>query len=182
MSRVSRTHLAIAASLALVGGAAAAVAATRGENGDPFPGVSAADQRAIRGFEKWTRLTVPPPARLRSLGSAHHAGTHRIYASPARSKLRRNGRQRFPYPVGTTIVKTNTADGAIDLIAIMRKVSGGTNTAASWQFIEYQRDSAAGRFSPIGESVCTSCHTYANGGAFNGKAGPRTDSVFYTLK
>lgn len=182
MSRFSGRTVAIAGSLALVSGVAVSVAATRGENGDPFPGVPAADQRAIRGFEKWTRLTAPPPARLRSLGSAHHSGTHRIYASPARSKLVRNGRQRFPYPVGTTIVKTNTVDGYIDLVAIMKKVSAGTNTAASWQFIEYQRSSPSGRFSPIGESVCTGCHTYANGAPFNGKAGPRTDSVFYTLR
>lgn len=182
MSRFSGRTLALVGSLALVSGAAVAVAATRTDNGDPFPGVAAADRRAIRGFEKWTRLTVPPPARLRSLGSAHHAGTHRIYASPPRSRLLRNGRQRFPYPVGTTIVKTNTVVGGIDLIAIIKKVSAGRDTVASWQFIEYQRSSPSGRFSPIGESACTGCHTYANGAAFNGRAGPRTDSVFYTLR
>jgi Cytochrome P460 len=181
MARFARLIVS-ATALAVAGGVAVAGGAGKDSHGTSFPGVPTADQRAIQGFEGWTRLTAKPPARLRSLGSAHHAGTHRIYASPPRSKLVRNGRQRFPYPVGTVIVKTNTTDGYIDLIAIMKKVARGTDTAKSWEFIEYQRSSANGRFSPIGEAACTGCHTYANGGALNGRTGPRTDSVFYTLK
>ena len=181
MHRVGVTCLALAG-LVVAGGVASGVVATPGEAATRFPGIPAADRRAIEGFERWTRLAVPRPARLRALGSVHHAGTRRIFASPPRSKLLRNGRQRFPYPVGTVIVKTNTSDGVVDLIAIMKKVTGGTNTAASWAFIEYQRGSASERFRPIGEAACTGCHAYANGKDLDGQPGPRTDSVFSTLK
>jgi hypothetical protein len=184
MARKIRPAALAIATLALAGAVSAiALSATRSQTAAAsFPGLSPSDQQAIRGYQGWTRLTKKPPARLRSLGSAHRTGTHTIYASPARSQLvGRNGRQRFPYPVGTKILKTNTDGGAITLVAIMRKVARGSSTAGSWDYVEYQRSSGSASFSKFsgGEAACTGCHSYANGGQ---RGDPRTDSVFYALR
>jgi hypothetical protein len=175
MRKRSRTTLVAVAVLTVAGGAAA-VAATREDDATSLPGLSAADRRAIQGFERWTPLTKPPLASLRSLGSAH-PGTKRIYASPPRSRLVRAGRQRFPYPVGTRIVKTGSTGGVVTLVAIMRKVARGGASDGGWDYVEYSRSSGTARFSRVSfpERGCAGCHVNAN-------TRQRTDWVFYSLR
>ncbi|MEW6583324.1 MAG: hypothetical protein AB1416_11260, partial [Actinomycetota bacterium] len=150
-------RLRLAAAVAGAGLVAAGVAGAA-SLGDPrataLPGIPAADRAAIAGFERWTRLAVPPPVSQRGLGSAH-PGPVTVVASPRRSVLVRAGRQRFPYPVGTRIVKTARTGGAITLVAIMRKAAKG-GTAAGWRYVEYTRPSGAARFTKVAfpESGC----------------------------
>src|SRR5262249_12792911 len=58
---------------------------------------------------------------LRGLGAAH-PGSKKVVVSETRAQLTRNGRQAYPYPRGTVVVKTGTTGSVVTLIAIMRKV------------------------------------------------------------
>jgi hypothetical protein len=101
----------------------------------------------------------------------------RIYVNRARRRLAPAGRQRFPYPVGTTIVKTASTGRAITLIAVMRRVARTGRRDGGWDFVEYQRPSAGVPYRLVGggEGVCTSCHTLAT-------TEQRTDWVFSRLR
>jgi cytochrome P460 len=173
---VRRTAAAIAAAMAL---AFAVFAATGG--GVPAPGsdlrgLSRADTRSIQGYERWTRLLGRPRPELAGLGSAH-PGTKRIWVNRSARRLAPAGRQRFPYPVGTTIVKTARRGDAITLVAIMRKVARAGAGGGGWDFVEYQRSSGSAAFQRVGggEGVCTGCHRLA-------QQRQRSDWVFSRLR
>jgi hypothetical protein len=144
--------------------------------GGDLRGLSRADARSIQGFERWTRLAGRPRPELAGLGSAHPGAT-RIWVNRSARRLAPAGRQRFPYPVGTTIVKTARRGDALTLIAILRKVARAGAADGGWDFVEYQRPSGSAAFQRVGggEAVCTSCHRLA-------QERQRSDWVFSRLR
>ena len=130
-------------------------------SGADLAGIPAADRALALASRRWQRLARCPVASLQPLGGAH-PGTKVIHVNRTRRQLSgRNGRQRFPYPRRTVIVKTGTVDGTLTLVAIMRKVAAG-GAVTSWRFTEYTRGSD-GSFSRVGggQSLCTGCHVSA---------------------
>jgi hypothetical protein len=121
----------------------------------------------IAGFEHWTKMNFKPlPARG---GEAHH-GVKNVYVNRKRSTLVRGGKQRFPYPKGTIVVKTASTDGVVTLVAIARKQRAGNG---GWKWAEYTRSSRSDRFSFLASgSVCTGCHVGAK----------RTDWIFTRVR
>ena len=73
------------------------------------------------------------------------------------------------------IVKTATRDGALSLVAIMRKVRAG-GTPSSWRYAEYTRSRSGDGFTKVGagQSLCAGCHVSA-------RDVQKSDSVFYRL-
>lgn len=141
-----------------------------------LPGIPAADASLIVASEGWQRLARRPVSSLRPLGSAH-PGAKSIRVSKRRAQLvDRRGRQRFPYPRGTVIVKTATRGGQLSLVAIMRKVRAGS-ALSSWRYVEYVTGRGGPGFSRVGggQSLCTSCHVSAT-------QTQKSDSVFYRLR
>lgn len=139
-------------------------------------GIPAPDQALALASERWQRLTRPPVASLRSLSGAH-PGAKSIRVSRTRTQLtRRDGRQRFPYPRRTVIVKTGSVQGELTLVALMRKVATG-DAPSSWRYVEYTRSSGAETFTRVGggQSLCAGCHMAATDTQ-------RSDSVFTRLK
>lgn len=138
-------------------------------------GVPAPDRKLTLASRRWQRLTRPPIASLRPLGGAHPGGKT-IRVSRTRAQLTaKNGRQRFPYPRRTVIVKTATNGGVVTLVAIMRKIAAG-NDIDNWRFVEYTRSGAGQRFSLVGggQGLCTGCHVSAT-------TTQRSDGAFYRL-
>lgn len=138
-------------------------------------GIPAPDRALVLASERWQRLTRRPVSSLRSLGSAH-PGAKSIRVSRTRAALTgRAGRQRFPYPRRTVIVKTASNRGAVTLVAIMRKVAAGS-AASSWRYVEYTRSGAGASFSRVNASqaLCSGCHMSAT-------STQGSDYVFYRL-
>lgn len=174
---------------ALALGAAASIALGRGEErAGPAPaaahalaatelaGIPAPDRALTLASERWQRLTRKPVPSLRGLGGAH-PGAVSIRVSRSRAALtRRDGRQRFPYPRRTVVVKTGRVGGELTLVAIMRKVAKGGGIG-TWRFVEYTRDGAGERFTKVGggQSLCSGCHMAAT-------SSQRSDGVFYRLR
>ena len=99
---------------------------------------------------------------LRSLSFAH-PGAKSIRVNRTRARLTgRNGRQRFPYPRKTVVVKTASDGGTVTLVAIMRRVATGSDPSA-WRYVEYTRSRGGGTFTRVGggQSLCSSCHIAA---------------------
>ena len=140
-------------------------------------GVSAADARRIRGYLDWTVLRGRPTGDLAALGSAHRGGVKRIVVDQPAARIAPGGRQRFPYPVGTTIVKTAGPAAVPELIAIMVKVARDGATDGGWDYLEYLRNSPSAPLALLGggEGVCTGCH-------FSAEQAQGTDWVFSTLR
>ena len=113
------------------------------------------------GFESWLRLNrrpIPPRA------SDPHFGSKNVYVSLSRRQLTRGGRQRYPYPYGSIVVKSAKRPGQsfVSLVAVMRKIRGTNRAHNDWAMIEYTRGSARGRFERIASgATCTSCHVQA---------------------
>ena len=125
-------------------------------------GIPAPDRALTLASERWQRLTRRPIASLRSLGGAH-PGAKSIRVSRTRAQLTgRNGRQRFPYPRRTVVVKTGTVGGTVTLVAIMRRVATGGDPSA-WRYVEYTRGGGGGAFTRVGggQSLCSGCHVSA---------------------
>lgn len=140
------------------GGAQTATALT----GADLRGIPAPDRAIVLASQRWLALTRAPVASLRSLSFAH-PGTKAIRVNRTRAQLTgRNGRQRFPYPRRTVVVKTAANAGTVTLVAIMRRVTSGRD-AAAWRYVEYKRGSGGGTFSKVGggQSLCSSCHLEA---------------------
>jgi hypothetical protein len=161
--RLGRAALA-AAALAAGGGVALSVAAGQAAPPTPadLPGIPAADAGLVVASEGWQRLTRRPVASLRPLGGAH-PGAKSIRVSKDRAALvDRRGRQRFPYPKGTVVVKTAARAGSLSLVAVMRKVRAGS-AAASWRYVEYVRDRSGTAFTKVGggQALCRGCHVSA---------------------
>jgi len=170
--RLALTALAVAIPAAALFVAAASDAASRPD----VRGLPAADAKAVLAAPGWTRLARPPRAAFRPLGAAH-PGTKRVVVSETRAQLTRNGRQAYPYPRGTVVVKTGTTGSVVTLIAIMRKVRAANPKNGGWSFHEYTRSSAAEAFrrTSFPESGCADCHQ-------NAARTQRTDWVFYSLR
>ena len=144
------------AAMALAGSGGAAPA------GD-LAGIPAADRSPAVASRGWTRLTRRPDPALRGLGGAH-PGAKSIRVSRSRAELtRRDGRQRFPYPARTVVVKTGTVDGIVTLAARARRGAAGPGPAA-WRYVEYTRPSSGGAFRRVGggQSLCSDCHLAAS--------------------
>ena len=174
--------------LASVGALGALVAAAGVQSPRPQPpppppppadlrGLDAADRRILAGFTRWQRLARPPAAGLRSLGSAH-PGSKVIRVNRTRAQLTRAGRQRFPYPRGTTIVKTARVGRVVTLIAIMRRTGPPGAAHGGWSWVEYKRSSASQPFTKLqaSQGLCSGCHQLAT------QSGQRTDWAFYSLR
>jgi hypothetical protein len=150
-----RTRLVVLAAAALA--PAVLVATLRAQStvarpAQTLPGIP----KDVSGFEHWTKMNFRPlPARG---GEAHH-GVKNVYVNRKRAVLRRDGKQRFPYPKGTIVVKTASTDGVVTLVAIARKQKAGNG---GWKWAEYTRSSPSARFSFLASgSVCTGCHVGA---------------------
>lgn len=125
-------------------------------------GVPAPDRKLTIASQRWLALTRAPVPSLRSLGFAH-PGAKSIRVNRTRAQLTgRNGRQRFPYPPKTVVVKTVSNGGTVTLVAIMRRVAAGDDPSA-WRYVEYTRGSGGGTFTRVGggQSLCSSCHVSA---------------------
>ena len=142
----------------------------------PLPGLPG----YAAGFEDWDRLNRAPipdnsPAAQR-VGFDAHGGVKNVYVNRAPARLRGSGgAQRFPYPDGTILVKAASSGDFIDLVAVMRKTQGVDPEHGDWEFIEWKRSSAGGRFetSPsLTGATCWGCHASA----------VDTDWVFTTLE
>lgn len=140
-------------------------------------GVASADTRRIRGYPGWTVLRGRAAGELAALGAAHRGGAKRIVVDQPAARIAPGGRQRFPYPVGTTVVKTAGPPRAPELVAIMVKVARDGAADGGWDYVEYLRDSASAPLALVGggEAVCTGCHLSAE--RVRG-----TDWVFSTLR
>ena len=73
-------------------------------------------------------------------------------------------------------MKTGAREGALSLVAIMRKVRAGS-AVSSWRFVEYVRDRSGEGFTKVGggQSLCRGCHVSA-------ASVQESDSVFYRLR
>jgi hypothetical protein len=175
--RLGRAALAAAA---IAAGGGVALSGAAGQTPDELtpadlPGIPAADAAAVVASQDWLRLTRRPVASLRPLGSAH-PGRKTIRVNRTRARLTNGrGRQRFPYPAKTVIVKTATRGGELSLVAIMRKVRAGS-APSTWRYVEYVSGRGGTGFTRVGggQSLCRSCHVSAT--QVQG-----SDSVFYRL-
>lgn len=149
---------------------------TSGPVASDLAGLDAADAALIAGYLGWTELTEPPIAELQGLGSAH-GGDKRVWASPQRDALLEGGRQRFPYPDDTVIVKEAQRGGVVTLIALMEKTGAGGTATGGWRYAEYTRTSADSPYAKVGlsQSGCAGCHENAN-------TRQQTDWVFWALR
>src|SRR5262249_59753230 len=111
---------------------------------------------------------------LGGLGAAH-PGSKKVVVSETRAQLTRNGRQAYPYPRGTVVVKTGTTGSVVTLIAIMRKVRAANPQNGGWSFHEYTRSSAAEAFqrTSFPQAGCAGCHPHP-------APTPRPDGGFYS--
>ena len=111
------------------------------------------------GYEKWLKLNaepIPPVA-----GGDPHNGTKNVYVNQERETIALDGKQQFPYPDGSIVVKEATRPNKdyIGLIAIMRKKAGSDPEHNDWEFIEYTRNSPDDDFSILASGrICWGCH------------------------
>jgi len=124
---------------------------------EPLPGLPV----DTAGYERWLRLNAEPiPPRA----ADPHNGTKNVYTNQRRNVIAPGGKQVFPYPDGTIIVKDATRPGRdfIGLVAVMWKVKGIDPAHGDWRFIEYVRDAADQPFREIAwGATCWGCHSGA---------------------
>ena len=115
----------------------------------------------ITGYNQWLKLNaepIPPVA-----GSDPHRGTKDVYVNQERDVLAPAGRQQYPYPDGSIVVKESRSDaGFIRLVAIMRKKAGSNPGGNDWEYEEYIRRDAESPFpNPLTGAFCQGCHSDA---------------------
>lgn len=115
----------------------------------------------ITGYNQWLKLNaepIPPVA-----GSDPHRGTKDVYVNQARDTIAPGGRQQYPYPDGSIVVKESRSDaGFIRLVAIMRKKAGSNPGGNDWEYEEYIRRDADSPFpNPLTGAFCQGCHSDA---------------------
>jgi Cytochrome P460 len=115
------------------------------------------------GFGRWLRLNKRP---IPSRPNDAHLGTKNVFVNRTRARIAPRGRQRFPYPYGTVIVKSIRRPGQpfVGVVAVMRKVRGANPAHKDWVMIEYLRSSPSERFENVASgAVCTNCHMQVRG-------------------
>ena len=134
----------------------------------PLPGLPA----YTAGFDRWLKLNrAPIPPRPNDA----HLGTKNVFVNRTRARLAPGGRQRFPYPNGSIIVKSIRRPGQrfVGVVAVMRKLRGKNPAHNDWLMIEYLRASQSARFRELASgALCTGCHVQAR----------RRDYVFTRLQ
>ena len=115
----------------------------------------------ITGYNQWLKLNaepIPPVA-----GSDPHRGTKDVYVNQERDVIAPGGRQQYPYPDGSIVVKESRSDaGFIRLVAIMRKKAGSNPGGNDWEYEEYIRRDAESPFpNPLTGAFCQGCHSDA---------------------
>lgn len=115
----------------------------------------------ITGYNQWLKLNaepIPPVA-----GSDPHRGTKDVYVNQERDTIAPGGRQQYPYPNGSIVVKESRSDaGFIRLVAIMRKKAGSNPGGNDWEYEEYIRRDADSPFpNPLTGAFCQGCHSDA---------------------
>ena len=115
----------------------------------------------IAGYNQWLKLNaepIPPVA-----GGDPHRGTKDVYVNQERDVIAPGGRQQFPYPDGSIVVKESRADeGFIRLVAIMRKKAGSNPAGNDWEYEEYIRRDVDSPFpNPLTGAFCQGCHSDA---------------------
>lgn len=159
--------VAVCAAVAAVLVSAAATAVSR-HDARALPGLPG----YTAGFEGWLRLNKRPiPPR----SSDPHFGTKNVYINRTRAQLAPRGRQRYPYPYGSVVVKSAKRPGQtyVSLVAVMRKTRGANRAHNDWVMVEFARSSPRASFRRLAAgSICTSCHMQAR----------RRDYVFTPLQ
>ena len=116
----------------------------------------------LAGFDQWLKLNKNP---IPSTGGGDpHNGTKNIYINQKLEVIAPNGKQKFPYPDGSIIVKEAVSPGKdfIGLIATMRKIKGIDPAHNDWQFVEFTRNAKDKAFREIARGgVCWGCHSAA---------------------
>ena len=163
--------------LVAVAAALAAVFAVTGALAQSEPAETTSAQafrglpRYINGFQKWPKVRSFRPMPRR--GGDAHPGKKVVYVNKRLSVLAPGGKQRFPYPNGTIVVKTATTEGFVHLVAVGRKIKGTNRKRGDWQFIEWTRDRRDARFVEVARGqVCYSCHVGAK----------KTDWIFTRIR
>ncbi len=119
---------------------------------------------SIDGYESWMTLKLPtdPPVDV------PHEGTKTVYVNQTREALAPNGKQAFPYPDGTIIVKAGIGPDLdfTSFVAVMTKKAGAVEEANDWLFVKYARESADADFTILGQGPpdgegCVGCHSAA---------------------
>lgn len=115
----------------------------------------------IAGYNQWLKLNaepIPPVA-----GGDPHRGTKDVYVNQERDVIAPGGRQQYPYPDGSIVVKESRSDaGFIRLVAIMRKKAGSNPAGNDWEYEEYIRRDADSPFpNPLTGAFCQGCHSDA---------------------
>lgn len=115
----------------------------------------------IAGYNQWLKLNaepIPPVA-----GGDPHRGTKDVYVNQERDAIAPGGRQQYPYPDGSIVVKESRSDaGFIRLVAIMRKKAGSNPAGNDWEYEEYIRRDADSPFpNPLTGAFCGGCHVRA---------------------
>ena len=116
----------------------------------------------VVGYTQWLKLNAEPIPPVP--GGDPHNGTKNVYVNKTREVIAPNGKQEFPYPDGSIVVKDATRPGKdfIGLVAIMRKKAGVDPDHNDWEFIEYVRNASDADFKEIArDGVCWGCHTQA---------------------
>lgn len=115
----------------------------------------------IAGYEKWLKLNAKPiPPRA---GDPHN-GNKNVYVNQLRQTIAPNNQQKFPYPVGSIVVKEAIRPGQdfLWLVSIMRKAKGNDPAHNDWTFIEYTRNGKDEAFKEIAkDAICWGCHAGA---------------------
>jgi hypothetical protein len=135
---------------------------------EPLPGLPA----NTAGYERWLRLNQDP---IPPKPADPHNGTKNVYANQNRAVLAPDGRQAFPYPNGTVVVKEITHPGGdfVSVVAVMWKAKGSDPAHNDWTFVEYIRGAANEPFRVLAkDATCWGCHATAAG----------TDYVFTRLE
>lgn len=122
----------------------------------PLPGLPA----DVAGYTQWLKLNAEPIPPVP--GGDPHNGTKNVYVNKTREVIAPNGKQEFPYPDGSIVIKEayRPDKDYVGLIAIMRKKAGIDPKHNDWEFIEYTRNASDAEFKIIAEGgVCWGCHT-----------------------
>jgi hypothetical protein len=130
----------------------------------PLPGLP----DDVAGFDSWTRLNAEPipqdSPQAQRVGFDAHGGVKDVYVNRPRAAVA--GAEGRTFPDGAIVVKAAREDGAITLVAIMRKVAGSDPAHGDWEFVEYKRDGAGDPFATdasLAGATCWGCHATASG-------------------